>query len=74
MARAAGIDVMTGWRDDGSTSTYFEAWPEQMLAYRNLVLEEAAAALRLTFASPGLNEAAVQTVLALKAAPEAVAA
>lgn len=74
MARSVGIDVMTGWRDDNSTSSYFEAWPEQMLAYRNLVLEEAAAELKLTFASGNLNDAAINAVLALRTSPEAVTA
>lgn len=43
-ARAAGMDVMTGWRDDDSTCTYFEAWPEQLLELRNRILNDAAKA------------------------------
>ena len=37
MAKAAGMDVLGGVRDNGESSIYFEGWPEQLAAFAALV-------------------------------------
>ncbi len=37
MAHEAGMDSTSGWRDNGETDTYYEAWPEQLERFAALV-------------------------------------
>lgn len=37
MAREAGIDELSGWRDSGKAESYYEAWPEQLEHFAALV-------------------------------------
>ena len=37
MAREAGFDEFNGFRDDNTTSVYYEAWPEQLERFAALV-------------------------------------
>ena len=37
MAKQAGFDFTNGWRDDGESCQYGEAWPEQIEAFAKLV-------------------------------------
>lgn len=43
MALAAGMDCMTGQRDNNEPSDFWEGWPEQLLSLANAIEAKAAA-------------------------------
>ena len=46
MAREAGLDTLNCFRDDNTTSVYYEAWPEQLERFAALIASRAAAAAK----------------------------
>lgn len=39
LAREAGAEICTGWRDNDEPDKYYEFWPEELECFATLVLE-----------------------------------